>query len=206
MATGKNLMTEKEIIQALNDSKYVVMSIVAQHKSVAPSSNVSVTPTKSVIPRTPLLQSTPVAGRTILTVSKQNYIQIINPTPVPMHIPTNTVLACVDVLHPQTIFTINDDAFDKKDSPDIANTQSSKAQEPINFDLRSSDLTETQNQELTAFLNQHRDVFANNLNELGNTNVFTHRIETGDSMPVRCQPYRAAPHIKKKSTDKSMNY
>jgi hypothetical protein len=61
-----------------------------------------------------LSKSAILPGRTILTVSKKNYIQIINPTPVPMHIPPNTVLACVDVLHPQTICTINEDTIDKK--------------------------------------------------------------------------------------------
>ncbi|KAK3579445.1 hypothetical protein CHS0354_028245 [Potamilus streckersoni] len=73
-----------------------------------------------------LSNSTILSARTIVTVSNKNYLQIINPTPVPMHIPANTVLTCVDVLHPQTIFTINEDTLDRTDTPDIVTTQPTK--------------------------------------------------------------------------------
>ncbi|KAK3606349.1 hypothetical protein CHS0354_041985 [Potamilus streckersoni] len=152
-----------------------------------------------------MLNSTILPSRTILTIFNKNYLQLINPSSLPMYVPANTVLASVDAIHPQTIFTINEDTLDRNDTPDIMNTQSSKVQVPINFDLNSSDLTETQKQTLCLFLNQNRDVFLNqnrdvfavNLQELVSSNVFTHRRETGDSMPVHCQPYRAAPYINK---------
>ncbi|KAK3589462.1 hypothetical protein CHS0354_030583 [Potamilus streckersoni] len=124
--------------------------------------------------------STILPARTILSVSNKNYLQLINPTSVPMHVTANTVLASVDVLNPQTIFTINEGTFDtcdRNDTPDIMNIQSNEDTLDRN---ETPDIMNTQSNK-----------------ELGSSNLFTHRIETGDSMPVHCQPYRASPHINK---------
>ena len=40
------------------------------------------------------------------------------------------------------------------------------------------------------FLGRHRNMFATDLSELGSTNVYHHRIETGDAPPVKKRFYR----------------
>ncbi|CAC5394344.1 unnamed protein product [Mytilus coruscus] len=45
-------------------------------------------------------------------------------------------------------------------------------------------------------LGTNRGVFATNLSELGCTDLYSHRVETGDSPPVRQRFYRQSPAIK----------
>jgi hypothetical protein len=42
-----------------------------------------------------------------------------------------------------------------------------------------------------------RNVFATNLQELGKTNLYKHTIDTGDSKPIKCRPYRTSPAAKR---------
>lgn len=49
---------------------------------------------------------------------------------------------------------------------------------------------------LRKFLDKHRDVFATELSEIGQTNIYQHEIKTTHEMPVRTPPYRASPIIK----------
>jgi hypothetical protein len=51
-----------------------------------------------------------------------------------------------------------------------------RQQSDIKFDLGKSELNEEQKKILTQFLNQNRDVFAINLQELGKTSLYKHTI------------------------------
>ena len=66
----------------------------------------------------------------------------------------------------------------------------------IKFDLGKSEINEEQIEILNKFLNQNRDVFATNLQELGKTCLYKHTIDTGDSKPIKCRLYRTSPAAK----------
>jgi hypothetical protein len=57
-------------------------------------------------------------------------------------------------------------------------------------------LTEEQGQKVRQLLNKHQAVFAKNKNDLGRTNIVQHRINTGNSGPIR-QQHRRIPLAKK---------
>ena len=52
------------------------------------------------------------------------------------------------------------------------NKQQNLEKSDIKFDLGNSDLNEEQKEILTQFLNQNRNVFATNLQELGKTSLY----------------------------------
>lgn len=71
---------------------------------------------------------------------------------------------------------------------DIANS--------IGVDLSHSSLSEEQKQRLLVLIGKNRDVFATCTAELGHTDLFPHKIDTGDAPPV-CRPqYRTSPEQK----------
>ena len=64
--------------------------------------------------------------------------------------------------------------------------------EAIPFDLEITEQTDEQELLLT-FLNQHRSMFATNLQDLGQANIQPHCIETDDDLPFRQRFYRQSP-------------
>jgi hypothetical protein len=76
---------------------------------------------------------------------------------------------------------------------DQTNKHQIRQKSDIKFDLGKSELNEEQKEILTQFLNQNRDVFATNLQELGKTSLYKHTIDTGDS---KCRPDRTSPAAK----------
>ena len=59
------------------------------------------------------------------------------------------------------------------------------------------DTTKAQRQQLENLLKQYEDIFANNENELGRTNIVKHEIDTGDHKPIKQVAYKVNPHKKK---------
>ncbi len=64
------------------------------------------------------------------------------------------------------------------------------------FDFSDSDLTRDQKDKLLIFLKEHKDVFACNLSQLGSTNLYAHKIDTGDHPPVKQAFYRTNPSMR----------
>ena len=54
-------------------------------------------------------------------------------------------------------------------------------------------LFEEQQKEIESLLDEYGDIFANSAMTLGRTAVFTHKIDTGQHLPVNSQPYRSGP-------------
>ena len=65
----------------------------------------------------------------------------------------------------------------------------------IEFDLSKANLDEGQKDKLKLFLKDKRNVFASNLHELGETNIYK-QIDTGDDPPVRMPFYRQLPDVR----------
>ena len=67
-----------------------------------------------------------------------------------------------------------------------------KVAKQMGFTLDNSTLTEVEKEKCMAFLGKNRDIFAMDLSELGCTNIYKHRIETGDAPPQRQRFYRTS--------------
>ncbi|CAC5360194.1 unnamed protein product [Mytilus coruscus] len=95
------------------------------------------------------------------------------------------------------IFTLDDDNSTNKSTVKSINyVQTNSNQTDIQFDLSQAHLTDQQKQKLTIFLNQNRNVFATNVKELGKTDAYKHKINTGNAPPVKSRPYRTSPAAK----------
>ena len=120
------------------------------------------------------------------------FIQVLNPTDEIIKLHSGYVIASIDKIdHNDIIDMRNTNLKDQSN-----NKHQIRKKSDIKFDLGNSDLNEEQKEILTQFLNQNRDVFATNLQELGKTNLFKHTIDTGDSKPIKCRPYRTSPAAK----------
>lgn len=121
----------------------------------------------------------------------RGYLKVLNPTDKDISIPQNKVLAVVSEVDQKSI-----DHFDAEISEIQTSQTNSEASEDISFDLASSKLNQKQRVELKKFLESNRDIFAKDLSELGETNVYEHNIDTHpDARPVRMPFYRANPNL-----------
>ncbi|CAG2197363.1 unnamed protein product [Mytilus edulis] len=120
------------------------------------------------------------------------YLQILNPTNEVITLRSGLILATMNDVDTGNIFTLDNDKTVK--SMNLEQTNSD--QKDIQFDLSKADLTDQQKQKLNLFLNQNRNVFATNLKELGKTDVYKHKINTGNAPPVKSRPYRTSPAAK----------
>ena len=120
-------------------------------------------------------------------------IRVLNPTSKSVTIPASKVLATVCDIDTHSIQELNDSPSTNANMNVIDTSTNTKAQ--TDFDLKNADLTHDQKQRLRHFLQSNRDVFATNLSELGNSNLYKHKIETcNDARPVQRPFYHNAPH------------
>ena len=66
----------------------------------------------------------------------------------------------------------------------------------MDFDLHKSSLSVEQQESLLTLIGKNRDVFAKDISELGSTDIYHHRIDTGNATPVRQMPYRQSPKMR----------
>ena len=69
--------------------------------------------------------------------------------------------------------------------------------DPPDFDLSSSDATESQKANLRELFQAYRHVFANSDSELGLAKVPPHEIDVGDARPIKSMPYKVSPERRK---------
>jgi len=58
------------------------------------------------------------------------------------------------------------------------------------FELGKDNLNPEQSSELQSFLSKHRDLFSKDEDDLGQTHLVQHTIDTGDTKPIKQYPYR----------------
>ena len=61
------------------------------------------------------------------------------------------------------------------------------------LELAAPGVTGMEKDKLAELIRSYRDMFALTDAELGQTNLVTHRIDTGDAGPIRIPPHRASP-------------
>lgn len=64
------------------------------------------------------------------------------------------------------------------------------------IDISNSDLNDSQLALLNQLLQDNRDVFAFNDDELGQTSLVKHHVDTGNSQPMYRQPYRVSLSVR----------
>ena len=62
--------------------------------------------------------------------------------------------------------------------------------------LPSQNLSSGENQKLHTLLDQYSDIFAKSSLDLGHTTIIQHKINTGEALPIKQQPYRVSHHQK----------
>ena len=150
-------------------------------------------------------------GKSLVQVrSERVHFLLLNPTRTHITLPPGSVVGTATV--------VDQSEVEEFDDPDLVNTQEKephachlstdaqpnnsdfirKAKE-LDLDLDSSELNEKQREQLLTLLGQYRDIFARDITELGVTNIYEHRIDTGDAIPVRQRFYRHTPTASKEA-------
>ncbi|MES9881967.1 MAG: reverse transcriptase domain-containing protein [Sedimenticola sp.] len=139
-------------------------------------------------------------------------VKLLNPTNVTILLKQNEPVARVEQLHTSDILGSVDNQDTASEvckpvnlgttgvEPQINTTTSDteyiNIAKSIGVSLDHSNLSESQKQQLLALIGRNRDVFATCTEELGSSNIYSHKIETGDAQPVHRRPYRASPQQK----------
>lgn len=155
----------------------------------------------------PSLNTRNLAGaKCMVTIQKRTaVISIINPTDEPVYLPINTVVATVSDVDIDELYPLTEDADENSQPAAHCSNINISSKEELNFDLSNADLDNKQKQILAKFLQENKDVFSPNLENLGKTDLYHHTIEIEPGKgPVRLPFYRQSPHIRAE-TDKLVN-
>ena len=109
------------------------------------------------------------------TMSKAR-IQIINPNDKPITLPKFYNVADISKVDAKSVQNLSDEKKNCKKLNTVGSIGLNKnpKKSKIDFDLSSSNLTNGQKLKLTKFLDKNRDIFANDMSELGMTNIGFH--------------------------------
>lgn len=138
------------------------------------------------------------AARCVVTVQKgKSILRILNPTQKNVHLPHNFVLASSVDIDLKGIQPLDQG---KKNRQAHINTitypNKEQTRENLVFNLNASDLPEREKLLLQKFLQKNKSVFATNLQELGMSRSYRHKIET-EGTPVKMPFYRQPPHLQR---------
>lgn len=139
------------------------------------------------------------AAKTIACVqNRRSMFKVCNPTVDEIVLGNNTIVATIECVHDDDIIPFKSPQSTSVNVTGVRSNQKNKQKSPLTFDLTNSELNDTQKSDLQFFLKSYRDVFANDLTELGKTvGRFSHKIETYDAPPIRMPFYRQPPHLQK---------
>ncbi|CAC5402691.1 unnamed protein product [Mytilus coruscus] len=105
-------------------------------------------------------------------------------------LPANSVVASVSPVNSDYVTSLSQKVDNSKHSQATSLVDKKINKDTLNFNLDNSDLTDQQKVILTHFLNKNRKVFAKDMSELGHTDVYQHKIDTGNAPPIRKRFYR----------------
>ena len=125
-----------------------------------------------------------IGARAITEVKKgQTCIQVLNPTNDWIHLKQYEPIARIDRIDKSSVvqdFDKSESLNESRENADAFNDQKYvEIAKSIGIDLSESCLSEDQKFKLLKLIGQNRDVFATCTAELGHTNIYPHRIETG---------------------------
>ncbi|CAC5398435.1 unnamed protein product [Mytilus coruscus] len=122
----------------------------------------------------------------------------MNPTKKGIFLPANSVVASVSLVNSVSVTSPSQRVDNSEHIQDTSLVDKNMDKDTFNFNLYNSDLTDQQKSTLTRFLNKNRKVFAKDMSELGHTDVYQHKIDTGNVPPIRKRFYGQSPHVLEK--------
>ncbi|KAG8179214.1 hypothetical protein JTE90_004042 [Oedothorax gibbosus] len=125
----------------------------------------------------------------VITVSGgTGQLWVSNSSAFPLLIPSDMSIAQTTEIDECQIWSLNENADQVKPKPRIVTKELEKRLGP----LLSDELNEEQREEMLNLLSEFIDVFDFEGKEVKSTSTVKHRINTGDSLPVRQRPYRVS--------------
>lgn len=139
------------------------------------------------------------AAKTITRIQNQRgVLKICNPTEEEIILNNNAIVASVECVNTHDIIPFYSPECVQTNAIETQLNSKSQQKTPITFDLKNSELNDTQKSELQNFLRDYRDIFSVDLSEMGKSiGRFSHKIETYDAPPIRMPFYRQPPHLQK---------
>ena len=178
--------------------------IVPPHSEIIVPAKVSGFPNRSTILLEPVLRlsdSNLAGSKCISVVNKGRCVyRLMNPTNLPVFLKPNHRLAKASLIHTNSIFAFYTDTeaqvFSLGSEQNNQNQNYETILKDIGINLDCADLSNEQKQKLINFLGRNRDMFAKDMSEIGETNLHTHTIHTGQAKPFRTPPYRQTPKMR----------
>ena len=138
-------------------------------------------------------------GKNLCTVvNSKGVYRLMNPTNLPVLLSPNQRSAKVSWVDSKSVFDLKEPS--QAEVFNISHTWQKTNHEQVikdlGINLDNSNLTEEQRSKLYNFLGNNRDIFAKYMSELGETNLHSHTIHTGDAQPVSAAPYRQTPQMR----------
>ena len=121
--------------------------------------------------------------------TKSLYCRVMNPTPEPITLSPNLIIAIIEPLTAEPVILALDPSTDAGKPPSASDPQ---------FNIDDSTLTPQQHQELLHTLAEYSDVFAYTDAQLGCSSQIAHTIDVGNARPIKSAPYRLNPQNREK--------
>ena len=178
--------------------------IVPPHSEIIVPAKVSGFPNQSTILLEPLLRlsDSNLAGSKCISVVNNGrcVYRLMNPTNLPVFLKPYHRLAKASLIHTNSIFAFDTDTeaqvFSLGSEQNNQNQNYETILKDIGINLDCADLSNEQKQKLINFLGRNRDMFAKDMSEIGETNLHTHTIHTGQAKPVSTPPNRQTPKMR----------
>ena len=141
-------------------------------------------------------------------INNSSICRILNPSNNKVEIPAGKVMGNCTPIQDKNISILEDES---SPSVSVADLQTNNAfdqnaiqmAKDLGIDLSNTNLSPEQKHRLLTLIGKNRKVFSANNSELGQTNLFSHRIETGSAKPHRQQPNRCSSTIRKEIKNKT---
>jgi len=128
--------------------------------------------------------------------NRKTQCRILSPTNAPVTLTKWTSLATISPISNNQIFKY-DKSKTKQMPLKIDYDNQLKTLTDLGIEVSAADYTQTQREQLVAFLYNNRDLFATDLSDLPSTHMVTHTIDTGDAAPIRQHAYRHSREARK---------
>ena len=127
---------------------------------------------------------------------RKTQCRLLNPTNAPVLLPKNTFLATINPTADHNIFAYQK-SYHEPQRPTIDYDTQLHTLKSLGLVVDATGYSQSQKEQFVAFLYNYRDLFASDISDLPGTDVVTHKIDTGNALPIRQRPYRHSPEARK---------
>jgi len=122
----------------------------------------------------------------------------MNPTNAPILLPKRTIFATINTISDNNIFGYKKSPTTTEPTTSTVDyaTQLSVLMN-LGIEVNATDYTQSQTEQLVSLLYKNCDLFATDISQCPGTSLVKHKIDTGQATPIRQQPYRHSPQVRK---------